>query len=106
MSMIDPPASQRRQPTYSQPGYGQAAYQVDPALNAGPSAGPSSYYAPPSGRALAHSRSATPLDTKPPGMSLRPRVSAAALPSSSSGAPVSPTDEAYSKSRRRSQGRF
>ncbi|KAJ7875453.1 hypothetical protein B0H13DRAFT_2056630 [Mycena leptocephala] len=97
MSMIDPPASQRRQPTYSQPGYGQAAYQIDPALNAGPSAGPSSYYAPPSGGAGA---------LPPPGMSLRPRVSAAALPSSSSGAPVSPTDEAYSKSRRRSQGRF
>ncbi|KAJ7315361.1 hypothetical protein DFH08DRAFT_715714 [Mycena albidolilacea] len=98
--MIDPPALQRRASAYSQPGYGQVYAPVDPALNA-PPAGPSSYYVP-------SSRSATLVDTKTPGRTLRPRPSLSATglpPSSASSGPASPTDEAYAKSRRRAQGR-
>ncbi|KAF8156304.1 hypothetical protein K438DRAFT_1732429 [Mycena galopus ATCC 62051] len=101
--MIDPPASQRRPSAYGQPGYSQAYVPINPAQSSGPSS-----LMPPPGHALSHSRSAIPLDAKPSGRLLRPRPSLSSTmlpPSSITGGPVSPTDEAYAKSRRRASGR-
>ncbi|KAJ7239415.1 hypothetical protein B0H12DRAFT_1136238 [Mycena haematopus] len=101
MPMVDPPGSQRHPSGYSQPGYG---------YNSAPRAGPSSFM-PPSNRALAHSRSATLLDERPPppeGRQLRPRPSLSSTippPSSTTDRSMSPTDAAYAKSRRHASGR-
>ncbi|KAJ7082943.1 hypothetical protein B0H15DRAFT_435491 [Mycena belliarum] len=110
IQLIDPPMPQRRTaPNYRQPAYGQGYNPIEPAPQAGPSRVSdygSSHYD--------HGqRPVTPVDARTlrpehSGRTLRPRpslMSSGLPPSSASGAPLSPTDEAYAKSRRRAPGR-